>query len=90
MPRYDYRCDECATVTEAIYPMAEVPATHACVSCGTNARRLFHPPAAIHFHGPGFHATDVTGRVGRKRRPNPGDSLHRDFDHGAARIAAAI
>lgn len=88
MPRYDFRC-EAGHVTETIHPMADVPAEVPC-QCGEIARRVFHVPAAIHFKGPGFYATDVTSRLHRKRRPNPGDALAKEFDHGAARIADAI
>jgi hypothetical protein len=83
--------------------MADVPPTIDCPQCPTPdptspeslegpscAYRVFTPPAAIHFHGPGFYATDVKGKIGRKRRPNPGDDLYRDNDLAAERIAAAI
>lgn len=89
MPRYDFCCPE-GHVTEAIFPMAEVPAEIICPDCATAAKRVFTPPAAIHFKGPGFYSTDVKGRLERKRRPNPGDDLPVEFDHGAARIADAI
>ena len=69
--------------------MADVPPSIECM-CGETADRIYGPPAAIHFRGPGFYSTDVKGRVGRKRRPNPGDDLHKEFDAPAARIADAI
>jgi hypothetical protein len=69
--------------------MAEVPAVVTC-RCNRTAKRVFSPPAAIHFRGGGFYATDVTGRIHRKRRPNPGDDLPVEFDTPAARIADAI
>lgn len=89
MPRYDYRCEFCGATIEREFPMAEVPAEVTC-ECEAPAHRVFSSPAAIHFKGGGFYATDVKGTVGRRRRPNPGDDLHKGFDHGAARIADAI
>lgn len=90
MPRYDYRC-AAGHVTEGIFPIGEAPQQVACTSCEHDtARRVFSPPAAIHFHGPGFYATDVKSKVGRRRRPNAGDSLPKEFDTAAARIADAI
>lgn len=89
MPRYDFKC-RAGHVTEALFPMAHVPPVTSCSTCKRTAKRVFSPPAAIHFRGPGFYSTDVRGRLGRKRRANPGDDLPVEFDHGAARIADAI
>ena len=69
--------------------MLDIPTAVAC-PCGGHADRVYQAPAAIHFHGLGFHATDVTGRLHRRRRPNPGDDLPVEFDDAAARIADAI
>lgn len=88
MPRYDYRCTLGHT-TEAIFPMADIPESIRC-GCRRKARRVFGPPAAIHFHGPGFYATDVKGTVHRRRRTNPGDDLYVPFDGRAASIADAV
>lgn len=91
MPAYDFRCRR-GHVTEATFAMSEIPDAITCggSSCRCRAKRIFSAPAAIHFRGGGFYSTDVTGRVGRKRRPNAGDDLHTEFDHGAARIADGI
>jgi predicted nucleic acid-binding Zn ribbon protein len=69
--------------------MADVPPAITC-HCQQEARRVFAPPAAIHFKGGGFYATDVAGKVHRRRRANPGDDLPVEFDAPAARIADAI
>lgn len=55
--------------------------------CGKIAERVFAPPAAIHYRGRGFYATDVKGAQERKRRPNPGDDLFIGHDPQAAAIA---
>lgn len=89
MPRYDFRCSD-GHVEEHTFSMADVPQTVPCRRCRRKAGRIFEPPAAIHFRGPGFYATDVTGRIHRRRRPNPGDDLYTEFDGGAARIADGI
>ncbi len=88
MPTYTYRCPE-GHHTEGLFKMSDHP-EHIQCDCGKRARRVFEPPAAICFRGPGFYSTDVTGRIGRKRRPNPGDDLHKEFDTPAARIADSI
>jgi predicted nucleic acid-binding Zn ribbon protein len=102
VPRYDFRCPA-GHVTEQTFAMAEVPPCIECPDCPAPdassmeslegpeiAYRVYQAPAAIHFHGSGFYQTDVTSRVGRRRRPNPGDDLPVEFDTDAARIADAI
>jgi predicted nucleic acid-binding Zn ribbon protein len=97
MARYDYRCP-LGHVTILIQPMADdTPASVQCdgmVSgielCAATAERVWEPPAAIHFHGPGFYATDVKGSQERRRRPNAGDKLERVHDPDAAAIARSL
>lgn len=89
MPTYDFKCSA-GHVTEHVCPMSEIPETVLCENCRRRGQRVFSAPAAILFRGGGFYSTDVNGRVRRKRRPNPGDDLPVEFDHGAARIADAI
>lgn len=88
MPTYSYRCPE-DHQSEQVFKMADVPEYVEC-PCGKRAVRVWEAPAAIVFRGGGFYSTDVTGRIGRKRRANPGDDLHVEFDAGAARIADSI
>lgn len=56
-------------------------------ACTATATRIFGPPAAIHFRGPGFYSTDVKSRVERKRRKMVADDMPRgDSDsHDLAR-----
>jgi putative FmdB family regulatory protein len=89
MPRYDFRCPSCGETRESIHPMQDIPLTVVC-PCGAAAKRVYQAPAAIHFHGGGFYQNDVTSRIHRRRRPNPGDDLPVEFDDAAARIADAI
>ena len=89
MARYEYRCPH-GHVTEAIFPMGEAPAEIPCHTDAHMAQRVFNPPAAIHFKGSGFYTTDVKGRLNRRRRPNPGDDLPKEFDRDTAKIAQTI
>lgn len=85
MPTYSYRCPE-DHQQEQVFKMSDVPGYVKC-SCGKRAVRVWEAPAAIHFRAPGFYSTDVASKLHRKRRPNPGDDLHTEFDSGAAHIA---
>lgn len=90
MPSYIFQCDR-AHVTELVQSIHDdLPATVTCEACQRPAQRVFLPPAAIHFRGRGFYATDVKGSQERKRRPNPGDGLHIGHDDQAAAIARSL
>lgn len=61
MPRYDYRCAECAQVFEITRPVGdETPVV--CPECDTPAKRLFTPVGVV-FKGSGFHNTDYRPRA---------------------------
>lgn len=59
-------------------------------ACLQRAARVFWAPAAIHFKGRGFYATDVKGAQERRRRPNPGDDLPRQHDPVADALARSL
>ena len=56
MPIYEYRCDECEQVFEAIQRISDEP-LDACRQCGGAAHRIVSSPA-IQFLGSGWYVTD--------------------------------
>lgn len=76
MPTYIYRCAE-GHISERQQSIHDpLPVAVNCTTCDAAiAKRVFTPPAAIHFKGGGFYDTDYRLRYDRKRRPNAGDSL---------------
>lgn len=56
MPIYEYRCDECSEVFEALQRVADEP-LDSCRRCGGPAKRIVSSPA-IHFVGTGWYVTD--------------------------------
>lgn len=67
MPIYEYRCDECSEVFEAIQRVADEP-LDSCRRCGGPAKRIVSSPA-IHFVGTGWYVTDYA----RKNQNGKGD-----------------
>lgn len=67
MPIYEYRCDECSEVFEAIQRVADEP-LDSCRRCGGPAKRIVSSPA-IHFVGSGWYVTDYA----RKNENGKGD-----------------
>jgi predicted nucleic acid-binding Zn ribbon protein len=99
VPTYLFRCPDGHHREIVMSIHDELPTTVACqqlldspeiLVCEHVAERVFLPPAAIHFKGRGFYATDVTGAQQRRRRPNPGDDLYRGHDPDAAAIARSL
>lgn len=67
MPIYEYRCDECSEVFEALQRVADEP-LDSCRRCGGPAKRIVSSPA-IHFVGTGWYVTDYA----RKNQNGKGD-----------------
>ena len=63
MPRYDYRCTDCATEFELVQKFSEAGQGE-CPSCGGAGQRVFHAVPVI-YKGSGFYTTDY----GRPKRP---------------------
>ena len=63
MPRYDYRCVECAHEFELVQSFSEA-GTASCPQCSSAGRRLFHAVPVI-YKGSGFYTTDY----GRPKPP---------------------
>jgi putative FmdB family regulatory protein len=68
MPTYEYRCPNGHTF-ELFQRMADPPPSE-CQICGAKPLTKVLYPAALHFKGSGFYATDY-GRGGRKREAEP-------------------
>lgn len=63
MPRYDYRCTECAAEFELVQKFSEAGQGE-CPLCGGAGQRVFHAVPVI-YKGSGFYTTDY----GRPKRP---------------------
>ena len=64
MPIYEYRCDDCDEVFEALQRISDEP-LDACRHCGGSAGRIISSPA-IHFVGSGWYVTDYARKAGEK------------------------
>ena len=62
MPIYEYRCDDCEQVFEAIQRISDEP-LNACRHCGGAAHRIVSSPA-IQFLGTGWYVTDYAKKTG--------------------------
>ena len=64
MPIYEYRCDDCERVFEAIQRINDEP-LGVCRHCGAAAHRIVSSPA-IQFLGSGWYVTDYARKTGEK------------------------
>jgi putative FmdB family regulatory protein len=66
MPIYEYVCETCGRVTEALQRLDEPPLTE-CGHCGGPLRKLVSAPA-FQFKGSGWYVTDYARGSGAGRR----------------------
>lgn len=100
VPTYVFQCPQ-GHVTELVQSIhddlpTEVPcdwmadgdcSVHVCVA---PAARVFLAPAAIHFKGRGFYATDVKGAQERRTRKRTADDLPVAHQADSAAIARSL
>jgi putative FmdB family regulatory protein len=61
MPIYEYKCENCSTVTEKMEPMSGSVDDIACPSCGGPAKKIISG-SAFHLKGGGWYATDYKNK----------------------------
>jgi len=61
MPLYEYKCQQCGHVVEALQ-RAKDKALETCPKCGGPLRKLISPPA-IQFKGNGWYITDYARKA---------------------------
>lgn len=66
MPLYEYRCDDCGSLSELLQRVDDPPA-ETCSDCGGKLRKLISAPA-FQFKGSGWYVTDYarSGEKGEK------------------------
>lgn len=60
MPIYEYQCDECGKVVEAIQKFSDEPLTE-CEECGGKLKKLISK-SSFAFRCGGFYATDYKNK----------------------------
>lgn len=64
MPIYEYQCEQCAEVTEAIQKFSDAPLSD-CPACGQSALKKLLSAPSFRLKGGGWYETDFKGG-GRK------------------------
>lgn len=65
MPIYEYRCEACNEVHEALQKASDAPLTD-CSACGEPRLRKLIGRVGVLFKGSGFHVNDYSRGGGRK------------------------
>ncbi len=60
MPIYEYQCEKCGSVIEAIQNFSDSPLS-ACASCSETLHKLISQ-SSFHLKGSGWYVTDYAGR----------------------------
>lgn len=58
MPRYNYKCNECASTLEVTRSIHEPDTVQECYWCEHGIYKRMYIPAAVQFKGSGFYSTD--------------------------------
>lgn len=72
MPIYEYRCDDCGRLTEALQRMADPPLTE-CEHCNGHLKKQVSAPA-FQFKGTGWYVTDYAKKSGSASGDSGGSS----------------
>lgn len=66
MPLYEYQCQSCGKVSEALQKMNDPPLS-TCEACGGPLKRLISAPA-VQFKGSGWYVTDYARKGGESAK----------------------
>lgn len=81
MPLYEYQCQTCGNVSEAMQRMSDPPLSE-CQECGGELKKLVSAPA-FQFKGSGWYVTDYADKGGSKDGNESAESKD-SSDKGAA------
>lgn len=63
MPIYEYRCEACGNLQEAIQRMSDAP-LKLCAKCGKEALERVISHSSFHLKGDGWYVTDYKNKGG--------------------------
>jgi putative FmdB family regulatory protein len=61
MPIYEYQCDQCGEIEEALQKISDAPLSR-CRKCSGNLHKLISQ-SAFHLKGTGWYVTDYAGKA---------------------------
>ena len=64
MPIYEYECEQCGHIEEALQKFSDGPLT-VCPKCSGSLQKLISH-SAFHLKGSGWYVTDYAGKTGTK------------------------
>jgi putative FmdB family regulatory protein len=63
MPIYEYECDKCGRIEEALQRFSDMPLT-TCKNCSGKLHKLISQ-SAFHLKGTGWYVTDYSGKTNK-------------------------
>ncbi len=84
MPIYEYQCDSCGRIEEALQRFSDKPLT-ICKHCSGKLHKLISQ-SAFHLKGTGWYVTDYAGKTNKasKKSDNKSDQTSNAADAKAA------
>jgi len=81
MPIYEYKCDECGHLLEAIQKVNDAPLKE-CPACSRAALRRLISAGGFQLKGSGWYATDFKNKARKDSKPDQGKGDQAKQDQG--------
>jgi putative FmdB family regulatory protein len=83
MPIYEYQCDQCGKIEEALQSINDKPLTK-CAHCSGKLHKLISH-SAFHLKGTGWYVTDYAGKAQNKSKESDGESTPKGAEPGESK-----
>lgn len=90
MPVYEYECQQCQQVTEAMQKFSDAPLTQ-CPRCAGQLRKMISQ-SAFHLKGSGWYVTDYARKgdsASAGNKDKPAESSNKSSEKGSDSVTSA-
>lgn len=83
MPIYEYQCDQCGKIEEAIQKISDKPLTQ-CSHCSGKLNKLISQ-SSFHLKGTGWYVTDYAGKSPKQEKESNASATPKDAGSGESK-----
>ncbi len=85
MPIYEYQCDQCGKIEEALQKVTDQPRKK-CNSCSGRLHKLISQ-STFHLKGSGWYVTDYAGKTQNKKKKSDNSTTSSNAKSGDSKAA---
>ena len=86
MPIYEYQCDQCGNIEEALQKFSDKP-LRKCRHCSGKLHKLISQ-SAFHLKGSGWYVTDYASKPQKNKKPKKKDAAAKSIESKDAKAPA--